>query len=65
MITCMQTNLRDGAHDVGRIAAAAECSAPTVWRYLAGGAVRPLSRLRIERALRRLRLGALARKGAA
>jgi DNA-binding LacI/PurR family transcriptional regulator len=44
------------AHDVIRVAAAAQIHPDTVKRYLRGGSVRGLSRVRIESAMRWLGL---------
>lgn len=45
------------AHDRRRIAVLAEVDPATVLSFLQGGPVRPLSRLRIERAMRELGFG--------
>ena len=42
------------AHELRRIAVAAECDPRTVSRYLVGSAVLPLVRRRIERAIQNL-----------
>ena len=44
------------AHDIRRIAVVAECHPATVAKFLTGGSVRPLSRMRIERAMAELGL---------
>jgi hypothetical protein len=41
------------AHEVRRLAVAAEVDPRTVIRYLAGKTIKPMSRVRIERALAR------------
>jgi DNA-binding LacI/PurR family transcriptional regulator len=52
----MVDTVQETPHDRRRIAVLAEVDPATVAKFLAGGSVRPLSRMRIERAMVKLGL---------
>ncbi len=52
----MVDTVQETPHDRRRIAVLAEVDPATVAKFLAGGSVRPLSRMRIERAMGKLGL---------